>query len=59
MNNQMPAFSMSVGRDYRLAGRYEYVIYRGEDIYSRAGCFKTAAQARRAGMKVAAQLEVA
>lgn len=52
--------TLSVGRDYRLANRYEYVVFKGEDILIRAGCYKSAAQARRAGLKAAqAMLEAA
>lgn len=44
---------LSIGRDYRTGSKYEYVIYRGEEIIARAGCFATPAQARRAGLKAA------
>lgn len=47
------AITMSVGRDYRMSGRYEYVIYRGEQVIARAGLFQSATQARRAGVKAA------
>ena len=44
---------LSVGRDYRSATRYEFVVYRGEDIIARDGGFKTSTQAKRAGVKAA------
>jgi hypothetical protein len=49
-------YYMTAGRDYRLAGRYEYVISKGEKVVLRAGCFKTNAAAKRAGLKAAAAL---
>lgn len=49
-------YYMTTGRDYRLAGRYEYVIFKGEELIIRAGCFKTSAAAKRAGLKAAAAL---
>lgn len=48
---------MSVGRDYNTSSRYEYVVFKGEDVLIRAGCFKTAAQARKAGIKAYQALE--
>lgn len=45
------AFTMSVGRDYRLANRYEYCIFEGELLILRSGCFKTSSGAKRAGLK--------
>lgn len=51
---------MSVGRDYRLSMvRYEFVIFEGEEIILRAGSFKSAATARRAGLRAYAALEAA
>ena len=51
-------FSMSVGRDYAAgySHSYEYVIYAGERIAARKGGFKTAATARRHGLKRAEEL---
>lgn len=46
-----PNLTMSVGRDYST--------YEGEDIICRAGCFKSAATARRAGLKAGLALEAA
>lgn len=52
-------YTMSVGRDYRTSLiRYEYVIYLGEEIFARAGSFKTSTAAKRAGLKVARQLSL-
>lgn len=50
--------SMSWGRDYAspLHGRYEYVIFRGEEVALREGGFKSSASAKRAGIKAAQSL---
>lgn len=45
--------TMSVGRDYRTGSKYEYLLYRGEDIIAREGFFATPAKARREGLKAA------
>lgn len=44
---------LSVGRDYRVHGKYEFVVYRGEDIVARKGMFTSSSQAKRAGLKAA------
>ena len=43
--------TLSVRRDYRTANKYEYVVFKGEEILVRAGFFGTAAKARREGIK--------
>jgi hypothetical protein len=53
----MDGLSMSVGRDYRSGSAYEYVIYRSEEVVARQGFFRGYAQAKRAGLKAAEQLE--
>jgi hypothetical protein len=50
------SLSMTVGRDYRTSSKYEFVIYRGEKLVARDGYFPTYAAAKRAGMRVAADL---
>ena len=62
----MDDLSMSVGRDYRGYGVYEYVIYGGprdadgdQKIVAREGWFKTSTAAKRAGLKAAAKLDSA
>ncbi len=45
--------TMSVGRDYRMTTRYEFVIYEGDMVIHREGAFASAASARRAGIKAA------
>lgn len=54
---QTDTLSISVGRDYRTGSKYEYVIYRGEDIAARDGHFANAAKARREGIKAARALD--
>lgn len=44
---------MSVGRDYRTGGAYEYVLYRNDDIIARKGFFANYAKAKREGLKAA------
>ena len=41
--------TMSVGRDYRTASKYEYVIFQDEVVAERKGFFDTSTQAKRAG----------
>lgn len=53
----MGSLTMSVGRDYRTNSKYEYVIYKDEEIVAREGYFTTSTQAKRAGLKAAARLE--
>ncbi len=50
--------SMTVGRDYNcgLATRFEYVIFDGETVVARAGVYKSSAQAKREGIRVAQAL---
>ena len=43
--------TMSVGRDYNTYDRYEFVIFEGEEVLLRDGGFKSAATARRAGIR--------
>jgi hypothetical protein len=52
-------YYVSVGRDYGLTVliRYEYVVYKGEEVAHRRGGFKSAATARRNGLKMAAALQ--
>ena len=47
------AITLSVGRDYRTGSKYEYVVFKGEEIIARAGHFANAAKARREGIKAA------
>jgi len=47
---------MSVGRDYRTANKYEYVIFQDEEIAERKGFFPTSTAAKRAGLKAAQAL---
>lgn len=56
--------SMSVGRDYRSNSNYEYVIYGGkrnadgdQQIVARKGFFATYSAAKRAGLKIATELQ--
>jgi hypothetical protein len=51
--------TLSVGRDYRTGSKYEYVVFKGEDVLVRAGFFASAAKARREGIKAAQNLGVA
>lgn len=48
--------TMSVGRDYRVHGKYEFVIYNGEQIVCREGFFRSSTAAKRAGQKAADRL---
>lgn len=48
--------TMSVGRDYRTSSRYEFGIFRGDNVVTRQGFFTSAAKARREGLKVAASI---
>jgi hypothetical protein len=52
------SITLSIGRDYAAgySSRYEYVLFRGETIIARKGGFKSAATARRNGIKAAAGL---
>lgn len=43
--------TLSVGRDYRTANKYEYVVFKNEKVLVRAGFFASAAKARREGVK--------
>ena len=46
--------TLSAGRDYRfgaLTSDHEFCLYRGDDIVARRGGFKSAAAARRAGIR--------
>jgi hypothetical protein len=43
--------SMSVGRDYRANGVYEYVIFRNEEVIAREGFFRNSGTAKRNGFK--------
>jgi hypothetical protein len=49
-------FTMTVGRDYRTSSKYEFVIFRDEEVAERKGFFTTSTQAKRAGLKVAQAL---
>lgn len=49
-------YSISVGRDYRTGSKYEYVIFRNEEVVRREGFFSTSTQAKRAGLKAARAL---
>lgn len=51
--------TLSVGRDYRSTTKYEYVVFKGEEVLVRAGFFASAAKARREGIKAAQNLGVA
>lgn len=63
MPKQYEHLSLSVGRDYRTTTKYEFVVFgrNGDEedgeVVVRAGCFKTAAAARRAGIKAAKPLQ--
>lgn len=48
--------TLSVGRDYAAgySNSYEFVLFRGEAVIARKGGFKSAAAARRNGIKAAA-----
>lgn len=48
--------SMSVGRDNRMSGKYEYVIFEDEEIVARKGFFTSSTQAKRAGQKAAQEI---
>lgn len=50
--------SLSVGRDYTAgySSKYEYVLFRNDVVIARQGGFKSAATARRNGIKAAAAL---
>lgn len=50
------SYTMSVGRDYRTASKYEYVIFQDEVVAERKGFFDTSTQAKRAGLKAAQTL---
>jgi len=47
--------AISVGRDYAAgySSSYEYVIFDGDSVVARKGGFKSAATARRNGIKAA------
>lgn len=55
----MSDLKMSIGRDYNLHGRYEYVIYLDEKIVARKGLFTSYTQAKRAGLKAAGIRDIA
>lgn len=49
--------TMSVGRDYNHPlRRYEYVIFRGDNVAARSTGFLSAATARRAGLACGAAI---
>jgi hypothetical protein len=48
--------SLSVGRDYRMSVRYEYVIFEDEEIVARQGYFANSGKARREGLKKAREI---
>ena len=50
------SYTMSVGRDYRTSSKYEYVIFKDEEVVKREGFFQTSTQAKRAGIKAAQAL---
>lgn len=51
---QYETVSITVGRDYRTHGKYEFLIMADEDvILEREGFFKSAATARRAAIRAA------
>ena len=52
----MMNLTMSVGRDYRMTGRYEYSIFNGEQLVAKAGVFTSYSAAKRAGLKAAAAI---
>ena len=56
----MAAMSISVGRDYEAgySSRYEFCIYQNDKIIARKGNFKSAATARRNGIKAAQELAI-
>ena len=51
--------TLSVGRDYRTGSKYEFVVFKGEEVLVRAGFVASAAKARREGVKAAQNLGVA
>ena len=52
-----PTLTMSVGRDYRTSGQYEYVIFADEEVAVRAGFYPSYSAAKRAGLKAAAKIQ--
>jgi hypothetical protein len=50
------AITLSVGRDYTpgYSSRYEFCVFCGDKLIVRKGGFKSAAAAKRHGIKVAA-----
>lgn len=48
--------SLSVGRDYKTTSKYEFVVFDGDRVVTRQGGFKSAATARRNGIKAAQAL---
>ena len=49
----MTNLTMSVGRDYRMTGWYEYAIFAGEQLVDKKGGFSSYSSAKRAGLKAA------
>lgn len=54
----MTNLNLSIGRDYAAgySHSYEFVIFSGEKVVLRKGGFKSAATARRNGVKAAGDL---
>lgn len=44
-------YMMSVGRDYRTNSRYQYLIFKDEEVIARKGFYTTSTQAKREGIK--------
>lgn len=49
--------TMSTGRDYRRAGKYEYCLFVGEKVVAREGFYPSNRAAKVAGVKKAAELQ--
>jgi hypothetical protein len=58
MTNATNIASLSIGRDYAAgySKHYEFVVFLGDTIAVRKGGFRSAATARRNGIKAAAEL---
>ena len=54
----MESLTLSVGRDYAAgySASYEYVLFADEKIVARKGGFKSAAAARRNGIRAAKEM---
>lgn len=54
----MEQITLSVGRDYAAgySASYEFVVFSGEKVVVRKGGFKSAATARRNGIKAAQEI---